>query len=150
MPPDSPAVDKQKLRSKLDRISNAKRRLETIGAKGRAAFLADEILQAASIRFLQTAVEAMLDIANHVTAREGLGLPTSYRESIEILLRGGLLPSDHGESFLRMVGFRNRVVHMYDDVAAAEVYGIIENDLKDFDAFIRAIVSRYFGAARDH
>ena len=34
----------------------------------------------------------MLDIANHIIAREGLGMPNTYREALTILCDRGILP----------------------------------------------------------
>ena len=136
-------VDRSKLRSHLDFVRGNVRKLEQLRNEGRQAFLGDDRSQAAATRWLQTAIEAVIDTANHVIAREGLGVPRAYSEAIEILVREAVLPTEHREAYLAMVRFRNRVVHLYDEVAPAEVWRIIEDDLGDFDAFISAIASRY-------
>ena len=136
-------VDRTKLRSHLDFVRKNLRMLEQLRGEGREAFLGDDKSQAAAARWLQTAIEAVIDIANHVIAREGLGVPRAYSETIEILAREGVLPADRRETFLAMVRFRNRVVHLYDEVAPGEVWRILEDDLGDFDAFIAVIASRY-------
>jgi len=120
------------------------RRLEAVHELGREEFLSDEVAQAAATRWLQTSIEAIVDIANHIIAREGLGVPRAYSETIEILTREGVLPADRRDAFLAMVRFRNRVVHIYDDVSADEIWRIIDEDLGDFDAFISVIAARYF------
>lgn len=137
-------VDPTKLRSHLDHIRSDLRRLERIRDEGRSAFLENEVAQAAATRWLQTAVEAMIDIANHVIAREGRGVPRAYADSMEILIRDGVLPTDHRDALVAMVRFRNRVVHLYDEVRAEDIWAIIERDLGDFETFIAAIVERYF------
>lgn len=43
-----------------------------------------------------------------------------------------------------MVRFRNRAVHLYDEIDAQEIYQIPESDLPDFETFIAAVVKRYF------
>ena len=63
----------------------------------------------------------MIDIANHVIAREGLGVPRAYSETMEILVRAAVLPEEHEPAFLAMVRFRNRVVHLYDGVDVHEL-----------------------------
>jgi len=137
-------VDRAKLRSHLDFIRSNLRKLEEIRSKGRPAVLEDEVAQAAVARWWQTAIEAAIDIANHVIAREGLGVPKAYSETMEILVREGVLPIDRREAFLAMVRFRNRVVHLYDEVDTNEIWSIIDSELSDFDDFIAAIVARYF------
>jgi len=72
-------------------------------------------VQTAAVRYLHTAIESMIDIANHVVARRGL-----------------------------MVAFRNRAVHLYDEIDADEVYEILTERLGDFDDFVSAIATRFF------
>lgn len=136
-------VDVGKLRAHLDFLRRTVRRLERVKSGGSDAFLNDEVLQAATIRWLQTAVEAVLDIANHVIAREGLGLPKAYSETIEILVRERVLPPEQRSTLLAMVRFRNRVVHPYDEVSPAEIWRIPDERLGDLEAFSRAVIARY-------
>jgi uncharacterized protein YutE (UPF0331/DUF86 family) len=141
-------VDSDKIRTKLHFIREALRRLEEIRSQGREAFLADRILQAAAERNLQVGIEAILDTAGHILAREGLGLAKTHREAMDILLREGVLPVSHRESFLEMSSFRNRLVHIYDEIDPAEVFEILEKHLEDFETFIRAIVQRYVSSEK--
>lgn len=39
-----------------------------------------------------------------------------------------------------MAKFRNRIVHMYFDVSDEMIYEITQNNLEDFEAFIKNIV----------
>lgn len=136
-------VDPDRLRPPIQHIHERLRRLREVRERGRDAFLGDEILQDAAVRSLQTAIEALLDIANHVVSREGMGTPTRYREAIDLLVEHGVLPAAHADRFRAMVGFRNRAVHLYDTIEAEEVYRILEDDLPDFETFLGAIVDRY-------
>lgn len=137
-------VDREKVRTKLQFLRESLGHLERIRSLGEEAFFADPILQAAAIRYLQVGIEAMLDTAHHVIAREGLGTPETNRQSIEILLQQGILPTDRAEAFLGMIGFRNRVVHLYQNVDPKEVARILEGHLGDFEAFLAAVSRRYF------
>jgi len=141
-------VDADKIRTKIHFIREALRRLEEIRSRGREAFLAESILQAAAERNLQIGIEAILDTAGHIIAREGLAVPKTHREAMEILLREGILPASHRESFLEMSSFRNRLVHIYEEIDPAEVFDILEKHLGDFETFIRAIVQRYFSSEK--
>lgn len=106
------AVDKDKLRHKLHHTRESLERLETIRNRGRDVFKNEWLLQAAAERSLQVAIEAILDVANHIIAQEGWGLPNNYREALEILLREGVLPKNKAQDYLQMVSFRNRIVHL--------------------------------------
>lgn len=137
-------LDLDKVRTKLQYVRDTVRRLEDIRSRGREAFLADSIVQSAAERYLQIGIEAILDLAGHIIAREGLAVSTTYRGAMETLLREGILPASHKEIFLRMVSFRNRIVHLYDEIDPGEVFTILESHLGDFETFIRAITQRYF------
>ena len=109
-------------------------------------FPVDEIAQAASIRYLQTAIEAMIDVANHVISREGLGIPRSYAEAMELLVDRDVVLREHRKRLVEMVRFRNRAVHLYDRIDAPEVFDILESHLSDSDLFLQAVTKRYFEA----
>ena len=139
-------IDLTKLRSHIDFVRANLRRLETVHERGREEFLSDDIAQAAATRWLQTSIEALVDISNHIIAREGLGVPRAYAETIEILTREGVLPPGRRDALLSMVRFRNRIVHLYDEVSSEEIWRIIDCDLGDFEAFISTIAVRYFSS----
>jgi uncharacterized protein YutE (UPF0331/DUF86 family) len=141
-------VDPDKLRHHLDYARANVRHLERIRAEGRAAFLGDERTQMAAIRWLQTAIEALLDSGHHVIAREGLGIPRQYADTIALLVEAGILPREDRDTFVSMVRFRNRAVHLYDEIAAEEVWKIVEDHLGDFDRFIGAIAGRYLAGGQ--
>lgn len=137
-------VDKEKLRQKLQFMRQELRELERFRRMGRDQFKSDSIYEAAATRMLQVAIEALLDACTHVVAREGWGLPKAYAETIEVAAQHGLVPAEMKETYKAMVRFRNRVVHLYDQVDADEVWDIIQNHLGDFKPFIAAMVKRYF------
>ncbi|PKM42103.1 MAG: hypothetical protein CVV03_10515 [Firmicutes bacterium HGW-Firmicutes-8] len=39
--------------------------------------------------------------------------------------------------------FRNRAVHLYQEIDNNELYGILQDGLEDFRDFIKAIVDKY-------
>lgn len=138
------APDPDKLRDKIQFIRDTLTQLEEIRGEGREAFLADRLPQYAAVRCIQIAVEAVLDSANHIIAREGLGLPRTYAGSVGLLVQAGILPAEKQDDFERMIRFRNRAVHLYGEIDPGEVFTIMERNLGDFELFIRAITRRYF------
>jgi uncharacterized protein YutE (UPF0331/DUF86 family) len=136
-------IDTDKIRIKVQFVREAVRRLEDIRSRGREAVLADPILQGAAERNLQVGIEAILDTANHIIAREGFTVPKTYREAMETLVQEKILPASQRENFVRMASFRNRAVHLYDQIDPGEVYDILEGHLGDFETFLRAITERY-------
>lgn len=85
----------------------------------------------------------LLDICTHIIAREGWGLPKTYVESIEMAVYHGLIPNDFLDIYRAMARFRNRVVHIYDDIEAEEIHKIIKNHLDDFRLFMENVIKKY-------
>ena len=141
--PDRPSVDRDKIRHKIQFIRDNVRRLRTQAAIPTDEFVSSALQVDAALRRLQVAIEAMLDIAHHVIAREGFGLPQTYREAMVMLCDAGVLPTEQKDAFTQMVRFRNRAVHLYDAIDPAEVHAILTTRLGDFDSFIHAITRRY-------
>jgi uncharacterized protein YutE (UPF0331/DUF86 family) len=92
---------------------------------------------------LQRAVQAMIDLAAHVVAREGMGVPDEMAASFELLKRAGILDADLADRMRRMTGFRNVAVHEYCKLDPAIVEAIVRDRLGDLRAFARAIVLRF-------
>lgn len=136
-------VDRDKLRQKIYFIERELRRLEEIGRVPLEDFKGDIIKFHASVRCLQVAIEAMMDTGNHIIARRRLGIPKTYGEVFRILTEEGVIPREMLDTCLKMVKFRNRAVHLYEEIEPDEVYEMIHNNPGDFRAFIAAIVSRF-------
>lgn len=84
---------------------------------------------------LQRAIQGCIDIANVIIAREGLGLPSSYRQSFSILGAHQIIPTALEKKLIQMVGFRNISVHDYGEVKPEIVRGIIDKHLIDFEDY---------------
>jgi uncharacterized protein YutE (UPF0331/DUF86 family) len=87
-----------------------------------------------------TAIEAGLDVAQHLCASEGWGPPSTNADALLVLGRHGVLTPDLARSLARAVGFRNVLVHEYVAVDAAVVIGRL-GDLSDLDDFVSAVAT---------
>jgi uncharacterized protein YutE (UPF0331/DUF86 family) len=92
---------------------------------------------------LQRAVQAMIDLAAHVVAREGLGVPDDLAASFELLKRAGTIDAELADRMRRMTGFRNVAVHEYRKLDPAVVAAILRERLGDLRGFARAIAERF-------
>ena len=98
-------------------------------------YRADWKIQRIVERTLQMAIEVCVDIANHVIADRGLRVPATYAEAFDVLAEAGLLPVKEREAMVRMVGFRNVVVHEYARIDAQIVVRILREHLDDLSRF---------------
>ncbi|AKB80424.1 hypothetical protein MSHOH_3941 [Methanosarcina horonobensis HB-1 = JCM 15518] len=84
-------------------------------------------------------IQAAIDIATSLIAKEGLGKPTTYRETFEILGQAGLIPEELAEELSDLAGFRNVLVHIYWQLDLDQVYGVLQNDLKTLQSFLQEV-----------
>ena len=91
---------------------------------------------------LQIAVQAMIDVAFAIASEENLGEPSENRQAFDRLAAAGWITPSTRDLCRRMVSFRNIVVHGYLKVDPLIVQRIVERDLDDLLAFVRAIRDR--------
>jgi len=133
-------VDKIKVESKLNSLKRSISRLNELKGLPEEDFL-NLFTNFDSAKYnLITAIEAMIDICNHIISRESFEIPATSSDSIKILVKHQVLPMELQLIFISMVKFRNRAVHLYDQIDDTEVYQILQENLGDFDKFIAAIL----------
>lgn len=95
---------------------------------------------------LQLAIQAALDVASQIASDDRLGEPDNNRRLFELLVENGWVPATRSKSLSRMVGFRDVLVHGYQDVDKAVVRDVVENRLGDLMAYVGAVRGRMTGA----
>jgi uncharacterized protein YutE (UPF0331/DUF86 family) len=95
-------------------------------------------------RTLHITIEGCIDAAQHIISDEKMREPTSYRDTFMVLTENKILKPDDLSRFENIASFRNLLVHYYEKVDDAIVYGIFKNNLSDFDLFVERIV-RFLG-----
>ena len=94
-----------------------------------------------------TTTASILDAASHIVSEERLGEPRTNQELIDLLARHGWIPARLELPLHRMIGFRNVLVHGYDEVDLAVVEDIVRHRLDDLLAFA-AVVRERIAAGR--
>ncbi|WP_026486309.1 type VII toxin-antitoxin system HepT family RNase toxin [Caldanaerobius polysaccharolyticus] len=133
--------DVDKIIKKLDTIKRSINNLNELSRLTPKEFLSDFKYYDSAKYNLQIAIEAMIDIGNHIISRQNFEPPKTYADTFEILGKHNILPSDMINTYKLMAKFRNRIVHFYDDVDESEVYNILQNNIQDFEKFISFIAS---------
>lgn len=88
---------------------------------------------------LQIAIQAALDVASQIVSARRLGEPETNRALFDLLYKASIIDADIAENLYAMAGFRNILVHGYQDVDVTVVADIVRNHLGDLLAFVRAI-----------
>jgi len=128
----------------LDRISiikNSLKRLKEISKLSKQEFKNNDDYFAIAEHHLRRSLEAVIDLGRHICVKEDLGQPQDYTEVFDILNNGGVLSKEFTESIRGMAGYRNRLVHMYNQIDKEEIYQILQERLDDFDIFTNEIMN---------
>ncbi len=92
---------------------------------------------------LRRALEAIFDAGNHILSRLPLApsqRPETYKAIAHALGRYKVVPEGFAQGPLsEMAGYRNRLIHFYDEIIPTELFGIIRDDLKDIETFAKAL-----------
>ena len=89
---------------------------------------------------LHRALEGVFHIASHILSRIPGAQATEYKELARKLGEYGIVEKEFaGTKLVEMAKYRNRLVHFYAEVTPEELYGVLKNDLGDFDVFLRAV-----------
>lgn len=100
-------------------------------------FLKKRHIVAGAKYYLIVAIEASIDLANHLISQNNLKIPESYADTFQILEDEGVLCGDLTLKLMDMAKFRNRLVHIYWEVDDELVYDILNQDINDIRKFLK-------------
>jgi uncharacterized protein YutE (UPF0331/DUF86 family) len=129
------AVVLQKLATVRDHLGRVRRRRPATAD----AFREDLDRQDAVALSLLVAIQEALDVAFHVSADEGWGVPASNAESFEILSRHGVIDATLAGEMAAAAGLRNRIAHGYASIDADRLWNEIPTGLAALERFVAAV-----------
>jgi len=86
-------------------------------------------------RYIEVALECIIDIGEMIISKEKLKRPDTYRDVFLLLGEHGILPDDFAKDLAPAAGFRNVLVHMYAKIDIERLYYYLENNLEDIEPF---------------
>ena len=92
---------------------------------------------------LQRAVQSTIDLAAHVIASEGLGVPDTIRDNFLRLEQAGIIGRDLAKIMQAMVGFRNIAIHDYQAINIDILKTLLGKHLKDLEEFYTVILLQF-------
>jgi uncharacterized protein YutE (UPF0331/DUF86 family) len=104
------------------------------------SFLSDPRNAASAESYLRRALEALMDLGRHVLAKGFGKAVTEYKEISGELHTEGVLHSTDAILMRELAGYRNRMVHFYNEVTADELYNICHDQLNDVERILAAIL----------
>lgn len=127
----------------LEKVASIQRCLRRIQEKTNLdpSSLDDVDVQDIVVLNLQRAIQSAVDLAAHVIAEEGLGLPRSLKEHFELLSNSGVISDEVAARMQAMVGFRNIAVHEYERIDVRILKTILTKHLQDLVLFYREVLN---------
>jgi len=113
--------------------------LKTIRREPREQFTTDPLVYGNAERYLQLAIQCVLDIGNHILADRKLREPEEYRDIVKTLGDHSLISPDLTERLMPLVGLRNILVHDYLDIDRPRLYDALQAELEDLEEFAKQV-----------
>ena len=131
--------DPQIIRLRLDKILTSMEILKKASGLSLEDFLKDRIIQLATERSLQIAAQSVIDISTHFVAHNHWGTPKSYKDSVDIISKNGVIDSNLAARLIDLVKLRNVIIHVYLEIDPKIVHKSAEYSVDDLKKFIEAI-----------
>ncbi len=103
-------------------------------------FVSDKKNIAAAESYLRRALESLFDLSRHILAKGfGIGV-TEYKQTSAELEKNGVVPRDTAALLLLMAGYRNRMVHYYNEITDRELYELCSQRLPDIETVLNGLL----------
>jgi len=136
------AVDKDRIVSLIGEIEKSLTILDDYRSLQKKELVTDLKALGSIKYYLMVAIEACIDISNHIIAKERYGVPKTYADCFSILQERKIISKQLANKLINMAKFRNLLVHLYWNVNDEKIYEILQSELEDFDEFIRQISAK--------
>jgi uncharacterized protein YutE (UPF0331/DUF86 family) len=104
------------------------------------SFSSDPRNIASAESYLRRALEALMDLGRHILAKGFGKVVAEYKEISQELNREDVLKATDARLMRELAGYRNRMVHFYDEVTTDELYHICYEQLGDVERILSAML----------
>lgn len=135
-------VDTESIATRFKYLRDYLKILEELQKVGKSSFLDDYHYYGLAERYLQLAIECMLDVGSMMIVALDLRKPSDKQEIVDILEEAKIIPSMLATRLSGIARFRNLLVHEYVKIDRERVYSILKNRIPDLSDFAKSI-TRY-------
>ncbi len=134
---------REKIYAKLENLREYRGYLEQLKqeASSEDAFVDDFHLFGSTERYLQLAIQAIIDVTHLLIINLGKKRPDDNYEAVSILHESGLVTDELAHKLTAMVGLRNILVHEYGKINRRKIYAVLTTQLSDLEQFQRQILA---------
>ena len=101
----------------------------------------DLVVRDALALALLVATQEAVDIAYHVAADSGWGVPKSHGDAVELLAKNGVLGASTATGVTGVAKMRNRIAHGYASVDHERLWAELPQGLDALEAFAREVAA---------
>ena len=131
--------NQERMTQLISQLRTALDRLRSLQSLSKEAFLQDPHKVGSAKYHFIVAIEAAIDLGNHLIAQNGYRAPNDYADTFQVLGEAGIISGDFVPILKQMARFRNRLVHLYWEVDDGTVYEILQTHLPDFKKYLDQI-----------
>lgn len=133
-------INKTKVVTRLAFIEDACKEMRKLGVAEKEEFLKDKTKVAAVESYLRRSLEALFDTGRHILVHEGWrDYSMEYKSIARGLTEKEIVSDGYKTKLIQMAGYRNRMVHFYDEVTPEELYQTVQDDIKDIEEIVHEI-----------
>lgn len=129
-----------KIIAKLERLDEYLGYLKDIQKVNKKSFLTDYHFYGLAERYLQLAIEIIIDTGKLIVVLENLKRPEDNSDIISVLADSKILSKKLREKLIGIVNFRNILIHDYEKIDREIVYLKLQKNLEDFLLFKKDII----------
>ena len=135
--------NKSVIQSKIELLQEYLAFLEESKNYKESEFIQSKLIHGSVERYLHLSIEATIDIGNHIISKNGWGSVHWYQDIAAIFQEKGYIDSDLCALWIKMIRFRNLLVHEYAKIDKKEVYNVLQNHLIDIVRIQKMFVERF-------
>ena len=132
-------INEDKIRKLSYEFKKALTRLKALSSLSKEGFINDPDKTGSSKYHFIVAVEAAIDLCNHIIAKNNYRTPEDYSDTFRVMGEAKIFSGDFVTNLIGMAKFRNRLVHIYWDVDDETLYKILRNNLTDLERFLKEL-----------
>ena len=130
------------IKSKIKLIADNLQKLQTNLPTTFESFLKDDLAAAASERYFQIIVDAIIDCNQILIEQNNLEVSETYFNTFGILAKTEIFPTELLEKLSYCVGTRNALVHKYENIQIKREYDDIRKFIPLFFEYLK-IISKF-------
>lgn len=132
-------VDREVVLRRLDHLEDNLNYLQGLQEFSKENFCREQDIYLRYERALHLAVEAVIDLGNHLIAERSLKTPEFNKEIFKILNENNIISDELADTLSKMAGFRNILVHDYLELDRELEYEIMKNGIYDLREFMKIV-----------